>query len=183
MNNYFIIHGSFASPFSNWIPWLRKKLENKNLNVYTPDLPSGVGYQTYDAWDKIMTCYLESGLINENTVIYGHSIAPVFICKFLIEHKVNVKRLVFVCGFNNYSVDGGDYDKVNNSMYLDNLSDIKNYCNDIVCYYSDNDPYVKCETEKEFADAITDNQIIIPGGGHLNSEFGYDEFKELLNNI
>ena len=183
MNNYFIIHGSFASPFSNWIPWLRKELEKKDLTVYTPDLPSGVGYQTYDAWNKIMTCYLENGLINDNTVIYAHSIAPVFICKFLIEHQVKVKRLVFVCGFNNYEVDGGDYDKVNSTMFLDNLSDVKKYCDDIICYFSDNDPYVKYDAEDEFASAITDNKKIIPGGGHLNSEFNYDEFPELLKHI
>ena len=49
-NNYFIIHGSFGSPFSNWFPYLRKELEKRNLEVYTPDLPSGVGYQNYENW-------------------------------------------------------------------------------------------------------------------------------------
>ena len=44
-NNYFIIHGSFSSPFSNWIPWLRRELEKEGLDVYTPDFPIGVGYQ------------------------------------------------------------------------------------------------------------------------------------------
>lgn len=44
-SNYLIIHGSFSSPFSNWIPWLRKEIENGGVeNVYTPDFPSGVGY-------------------------------------------------------------------------------------------------------------------------------------------
>ena len=47
-------------------------------------------------------------------------------------------------------------------------------------FYSDNDPYVKYEAEKEFANAITENQIVISGGGHLNSESGYTEFPELL---
>ena len=65
-------------------------------------------------------------------------------------------------------------------MYLDNLEEIKKYCDDIVCYYSDNDPYVKYEVEKEFADSITNNQKIIPNGVHLNTESGYQEFKELL---
>ena len=46
-NNYFIIHGSFGSPFSNWIPWLRKEIENREEEDYTPDLPTGVGYQNY----------------------------------------------------------------------------------------------------------------------------------------
>lgn len=73
-----------------------------------------------------------------------------------------------------------EYDAVNKSMYFNSLVDIKNYCDDIVCFYSDNDPYVKYEAEKEFADTITNKQIIIKDGGHLNSESGYTEFEELL---
>ena len=65
-------------------------------------------------------------------------------------------------------------------MFLDNLSDIKKYCDDIICYYSDNDPYVKYEVEKEFSDTVSNEQFVIKDGGHLNSESGYTEFTELL---
>ena len=68
-------------------------------------------------------------------------------------------------------------------MYFDNLSDIKKYCDEIICYYSDNDPYVKYEKEKEFADTIATEQILINDGGHLNSESGYTKFEELLKLI
>ena len=68
-------------------------------------------------------------------------------------------------------------------MYFDNLSDIKEYAKEIVCLYSDNDPYVKYDVEKSFADAITDNVVIYPNGGHLNSESGYTEFSDLLKYI
>ena len=179
-NNYLLVHGSFGNPFSNWIPYLRKKIEDKNLEVYTPDFPTGVGYQNYENWSKLLKTYVDANIINENTIIFAHSIAPIFICKFLVENKIRVKRLVLVCGFNNYLGIDKDYDIVNESMYFNNLSDIKNYCSDIVCFYSDNDPYVKYEAEKEFADTITDNHVMISGGGHLNSESGYTEFTELL---
>ena len=180
MNNYFIIHGSFGSPFGNWFPYLRKEIENRNLEVYTPDFPIGVGFQNYENWEKLLKVYLDSGLINENTIIFAHSIAPVFVCKFLIQNKIKVKRLVFVCGFNNYFGINDEYDAVNSSMYLENLSEVKKYCDDIVCYYSDNDPYVRYEMEKKFADTISDNQVVIKNGGHLNSESGYTEFDELI---
>ena len=179
--NYLIIHGSFGSPFVNWVPWLRSELEKENLVVYTPDFPTGVGYQTYDNWSRLLRTYVEAGIINENTVIYAHSIAPVFICKFLVENKIRVKRLVLVCGFNNYFGINDEYDTVNKTMYLDNLENIKMYCKDIVCYYSDNDPYVKYDAEKEFADKISTKQYCIHNGGHLNAESNYSEFKELLN--
>lgn len=100
-----------------------------------------------------------------------------------MEHKIKVKRLVFVCGFHHYFGINEEYNTVNESMYFDNLADIKLYSDDIVCFYSDNDPYVKQEVEKKFADTITNNGILIPNGGHLNSESGYDEFQELLKYI
>lgn len=179
-NNYLLIHGSFGSPFVNWLPWLRKEIENRNLEVYTPDFPTGVGYQNYENWSNILKIYLDAGILNENTTIFAHSIAPIFICKFLVDNKIKVKKLVFVCGFNNYLGIDDDYDAVNKSMYFNNLSDVRNYCNDIVCFYTDNDPYVKYDAEKEFADTITENQVMISGGGHLNSESGYIEFPQLL---
>ena len=98
--------------------------------------------------------YLDLGLINENTTIIGHSIAPVFISKFLVENKVKAKKLIFVCGFNNYLGLNEEYDAVNKSMYFDNLEDVKQYANEIISFYSDNNPYVKYEVEKEFADKI-----------------------------
>ena len=181
--NYFIIHGSFSSPYSNWLGWLHDYIEGEGKQVYVPDFPSGVGYQNYANWNKLLKYYVDLGMINENTTIIGHSIAPVFISKFLVQNKIKVKKLIFVCGFNNYLGINEEYDAVNNSMYFDNLEDVKQYANDIICFYSDNDPYVKYEVEKEFADTITENQIMISGGGHLNSESGYEEFTELLKYI
>ena len=179
-DNYLILHGSFGSPFSNWIPWLRKELEKENLEVYTPDFPTGVGYQNYENWSNLLKTYVAAGVLNENTIIYAHSIAPIFISKFLVQNKIKVKRLIFVCGFNNYFGINEEYDTVNGTMYFDNIEDIKNYCDDIVCYYSDNDPYVKYEVEKDFADTVSHKQCCINNGGHLNSESNYTEFKELL---
>lgn len=80
--NYFLIHGSFGNPFVNWLPWLRKELEGRNREVYTPDFPTGVGFQNYENWSNLLEAYLDAGLITENTTIFAHSIAPVFISKF-----------------------------------------------------------------------------------------------------
>ncbi|MDR0979012.1 MAG: alpha/beta hydrolase [Lachnospiraceae bacterium] len=183
MNNYFIIHGSFGTPFGNWFSWLQDFLKSDDESikkVYVPDFPSGIGYQTYENWSKLLKCYADLGLINENTTIIAHSIAPVFISKFLIENKIKVKKLVFVCGFNNYFGINENYDTVNGSMYLENIEDVKKYANEIICFYSDNDPYVKYEAEKEFADKVATKQIVVAGAGHINAEMGYDTFKEII---
>ena len=50
-----------------------------------------------------------------------------------------------------------------------------------MCYYTENDPYVKLEAEKSFADSIATKTVVIKDGGHLNAESGYTEFEELLD--
>lgn len=180
-NNYFIIHGSFSSPYSNWFSWLADFIVSEEKQVYVPDFPIGVGYQNFENWSKLLKVYLDLGLINENTTIIGHSIAPIFISKFLVENKVKVKKLIFVCGFNNYLGINEEYDAVNNSMYFDNIENVKEYAQDIICFYSDNDPYVKYEVEKEFADKVATEQILLNGAGHINSESGFDTFEEIVN--
>ena len=181
MENYFIIHGSFGSPFGNWFSWLQDFIAADGKQVYVPDFPIGVGYQNYENWSKLLRVYLDLGLINEGTTIIGHSIAPLFISKFLVENKVKVKKLIFVCGFNNYLGINEEYDAVNESMYFDSLKEVKQYSNEIICFYSDNDPYVKYEKEKEFANTIATKQVEIKGARHINSESGFDTFEDIVS--
>ena len=176
-DNYIIIHGSFGSKDGNWFPWLKNKLSDKNVIV--PQMPVGVGNQNFENWSKV----LDELSIDENTTMIAHSIAPVFVCKYLITNKIKVKKLIFVCGFNNYLGIDSDFDAVNEPMFIDNLEDIKNYCNSIICFYSNNDPYVKFEVERSFADKISNEQYIIENGGHINAESGYTEFEEILKVI
>ena len=183
MENYFIIHGSFSSPYSNWFSWLHDFIKSEEKQIYVPSFPIGVGYQNYENWSKLLKYYYDLGLINENTTIIAHSIAPVFVCKFLTQNKIKVKRLVFVCGFNNYFGINEEYDEVNKTMYFDNLEDIKNYSKEIICFYSDNDPYVKYDAEKDFANKIATEQIMLPNAGHINSESGFDIFEEIVSYI
>lgn len=180
MENYFIIHGSFGNPYSNWFAWLHKLIEEDGKEVYVPSFPIGIQYQNFDNWSKLLKTYLDLNLINENTTIIAHSIAPAFISKFLILNKVKVKKIISVCGFNNYFGINEEYDTVNRSMYLDNLEEIKNYADDIICFYSDNDPYVKYEAEKDFADRVASKQVLLEGAGHINAESGFISFEDII---
>ena len=176
MEKYIILHGSFSRTDGNWFPWLSRQLESRGKTVIVPQMPIGVGNQNFDNW----SAEFDKLSIDENTTIIAHSIGPIFVCKYLITNKIKVKKLIFVCGFNNYLGIDADYDAVNEPMFIDNLEDIKQYCSDIVCFYSDDDPYVSYDAEKAFADTIASRQICLKGAGHINAERGYTEFKEIL---
>ena len=98
----------------------------------------------------------------------------------MIENKLKVNKCIFVCGFNNYLGIDEEYDAVNESMYTDGIESVKNYAKDIICFYSNNDPYVKYETELDFANKVATEKILVPNAGHINSESGYDTFEDVV---
>lgn len=179
MKKYIIIHGSFGSNEGNWFPWLKSKLQDLGQEVVVPQMPVGVNVQNFESWSKVM-----DGLhVDENTIIIAHSIAPIFVCKYLIANKISVQKLIFVCGFNGHTGIDPDYDNVNMPMFIDTFEEVKKYCKDIVCFYSDNDPYVPYQKEKTFADKIANKQYIVQGGQHLNAESGFYQFPQILQEI
>lgn len=179
-NNYFVIHGSFGSPFGNWFKWFYENVSKRDNQVIIPQFPIGIQYQNYNNCKSLLDYYKDLNIINNNTIFVGHSIGAIFIVKYLIENNIKLGKIILVSGFNNYTVDGGDYDKVNSSFFADNITGIKKLVKEIICIYGDNDPYVKQEALSDFADKIATSQIVIKNGGHLNAESGYVEFNEII---
>lgn len=182
MNNYFIIHGSYGNPYKNWIPWLKQELSKRKLNCIVPSFPTPYK-QDYDSWSKILKSYWEIGYITENTTFITHSLGGIFIVKFLLEHKIKVKKIITVAGFNNLEFQ--DDMNLYKSFYLDEdkMVYIRSYCNNIISFYSDNDPYVQRDVAEIFADNILAEKVLINNAGHFNEKYGYTEFKELLKYI
>lgn len=52
-------------------------------------MPVGVENQNFENWSKVMSTLT----INDNTIIIAHSIAPIFICKYLITNKGKSKKV------------------------------------------------------------------------------------------
>lgn len=179
MNNYFIIHGSYGNPYKNWIPWLKKQLSKRKLNCIVPSFPTPYK-QDYESWSKILKAYLEIGYITEDTTFITHSLGGIFIIKFIIENKIKVKKIITVAGFNN--LEFNDDMNLYNSFYIEDnqLAKIKDYCQEIISIYSDNDLYVPIEDALNFVNQVSSDKILIKNAGHFNEKSGYTEFKELL---
>ena len=52
-----------------------------------------------------------------------------------------------------------------------------------MCFGGDNDPYVPMDILQDFAIKLGTKLIIVKNGGHLNAEFGFTKFPQLLEKI
>ena len=127
--------------------------------------------------------YFKIGYITEDTTFITHSLGGIFLVKFLIDNKIKVKKIITVAGFNNIQFD--DDNSLYDSFYMKNEDLIKicDLCDEIICTYSDNDPYISIGKSESFADMIKGQKVVINNAGHFNEKYGYKEFKEILEYV
>ena len=174
--NFFIIHGVYANPDSNWFPWLKKELENRSYEVIIPKFPTPFD-QSLESWLRTIAKY--ENKINEETVLIGHSLGAAFILSYLEQINKKIKAAFLVAGF--HKMLGIEYDEINKTFIDKNFdwNKIKNSCEKFFIVTSDNDPYIPIEINKDLAGILGAKLTIIHNGGHLNAKSGFTSFPEL----
>jgi len=183
MKKIFIIHGWGADSKSDWIPWLKKELENKNFEVFTPDMPNTDG-PVIENWLSKFQELLPSP--DENCILIGHSIGCQAIMRYLesLEDKVVNKIILVAPWFNLKGLN--DKELLVAKPWIEALIDfdkVKSATKEIICLFSDNDPVVPIEDEKLFKKRLDAETIIFNNKGHFNGEDGIIEIPEILEFI
>jgi predicted alpha/beta hydrolase family esterase len=173
-----IVHGSYGNPNENWFPWLASALREKKRQPLVPHMPEAE-YQNLQSWSKVLDSY--EGCLAEELDVYSHSLGPAFVVDFVVSRRRPIKKAVFVAPFYGL-INIEEFDRVNNTFFVQKsyLQEFRKLCNQVICVFSDNDPYVPLRLSEEFAELTGASVIPVPGGKHLNSSAGYKEFPLLL---
>lgn len=181
IENAILIHGTFGSPDENWMGWLKKELERKGVEVIAPQFPAGEE-QNLKNWLRVFENYKH--VMGPKTIMVGHNIGPAFIFRVLERSNVRILSSFLVAPFSR-TLRVPKHDEAN-STFLEKEFDwdkIRKNCASFHVYGSDNDPYVKFSQEDFVAKRLDATMRVIEGAGHMDSEAGYREFKELLGDI
>lgn len=176
---FFIIHGTGGEPDSNWLPWLKEKLENEGHDVVIPDFP-GIEDQSLESWMSNFESYRDE--LTDDTVFVAHSVGPAFVLN-LLERGVEAEACFFVAGFT--GLLGNRFDEPNHTI-TDRDFDferIRENCDYFRLYHADDDPYVPLSKAEDLAERLDAELQVIEGGGHLSESSGYTELPELLKDI
>lgn len=182
MKQALILHGTDASPKSNWFMWLKLQLEQIGYKVWLPQLPNcdRPNSKTYNNFLLTNPDFK----LNNNTIIIGHSSSAVEILHLLqsLSDDTKIKSAFLVSAF----VNDLGWD-VLRGLFTEQLdfAKIKTMADKLVIVHSDNDPYVPLDHARFLAVNLDGKLVVVKGQGHFNIEQSkdYETFPLLLGLI
>jgi uncharacterized protein len=177
--NVMVIHGAYGYPEENWFDWLRKELHGVNIECHVPQLPTPEN-QHLSHWTDVFNDSCQH-LIHSNTIMIGHSLGAAFVLRWLEQQDCQLKTVVLVGAFLG-EVGIEKFDSINQSFFETEFDwrRIQKNSRQFICYYGDNDPYVKRDHFNFIADHLSAVKIIVSKAGHFNAASGYIQFPQLL---
>jgi len=174
---FFIVHGSYSSPESNWFPDLKEKLEALNQTVIAPAFPSPQN-QSLEHWMKVFEKYLPTIRSVDKVCMIGHSLGPLFILHAIEKHDLKIDSAIFVSPFLEKLDRSEQIDIANATFYKKDFDFewLKKLIPLSYTLYSDNDPYVEKKHSLAFAEKMGSSVIQVQKAGHMNAEINLNEF-------
>jgi len=178
-SNVVIVHGAYGYPEENWFGWLKRSLVSEKMVCHVPALPTPEN-QDLQTWLGTFNRAVEH-LINEKTILIGHSLGAAFILRWLEASKQHIQAAVLVGAFIG-SVGHEQFDTINQSFFQTafDWKLIKECSQHFISYYGTEDCYVSRNQFDMIADHLGAHKIIIAKAGHFNTASGYEQFPHLL---
>lgn len=139
--------------------------------------------QSFDTWLHVAKDALQS-TDPDQTVLVGHSMGCGFALRLAELTAKPYRAIMSAAPF--VEMIGNPFFDTRNATFIEHTFDwpkIKNGAKDFVFYAGDNDPYVPLAMSRRVTDPLGVELQIVPGGGHLNAEFGMKSFDKLLQTI
>ncbi len=188
ISNVVIVHGSpskdrtkekgyIPHSLNHWFPWLKRELEKRGIKTITPEMPTAWAPK-YDEWKSIM----DKLIVNENTILIGHSAGGAFLVRWLAETGKKIKKLILVSP----GKAGHESNHLLNNFYASKADlNIKNNFDKLIIFTADDDISYHIPNAYEYQKELGGKLIHLGKGyGHFCKGYmGTEEFPELLNEI
>ncbi len=175
-----LAHGLGGTPSSNWLPWLKRALEKRGVEVHVPGLPDPET-PNLATWAQAIID-LE---IDKNTVLVGHSLGAAAVVKAL-EHSEKSAHAAYLAAPAVSKNIGKPYaervSSILQSTPLDWSAAVEKAKNWVV-FQSSNDPYVPAINAALVAEKTGAEVVSVEAAGHFSDSDGYAVFQQLFDHI
>ncbi len=161
---------------SHWLPWLQQQLNIHGILSQTPEMPEPYA-PDYEKWKSIF----EQFILDEETILVGHSCSGGFIVKYLSEHTVKVNKVILVAPWINTK-------REDNITMFDTLKideDLTLKTNGVTIFSSSNDDVAIKNSIDTLVASIKNIKVVeFKNYGHFcYADMGIRSFPELLEEI
>jgi uncharacterized protein len=158
------------------MPWLKNNLEKRGINVSNKLYPCDWN-PIYTEWKK----EFEKSIINEDTILVGHSAGCGFLIRWLGESKKKVNKVILVAPA---VIQSKKWKFINNLLDFELNKDIIKFVNKTVIFFSDNDSKEILNSVNKLSELFYIKPTKLKNHGHFTfGDMGTDEFPELLDKI
>jgi len=187
MKNIFILHSLNGDTLEFWGKDVKQKFDDK-VNVYMPKFPIR-GKSKYEKFDEILSKYLSSHELNENSIVICHSIANPYFIRFCREHNFVPNNYIAVAPGATYYYPSSRNDytvEVKKQSYLKKEDfEFSSKFKNIYLLYSDEDDK-NMEKFTRFSADFNTKDIYLKGYNHFDGYhriYQIPELIELINNL
>lgn len=174
MKRVFIIHGWGGSSKNNWLPWLKKELEQRKFKAIVPEMPN-TEKPKIEEWVSFLK--EQAGDVDENTYFIGGSIGCQTILRYLerLPKKIKIGGIVFAAPWFNLfpepiEEEGGTETAKPWIKTPINIKKVLTHTNKIAAIFSDDDPFVPLTDVKIFRKKLKAKIIIEHEKGHFDDK-------------
>ncbi len=176
MKKALFLHAWYATPESDWYPWLKAELQKKGYKVWIPEIPT-MPTKSPDM-ETMLKFILEKNFIDENTVVIGHSLGSVLALRLAERAKFGKGILLAAWDYNDLTPEHQSFwpNMMNHELIKKNVPEW-------VMLISDNDPYVTKFIAHEMADRLSAKAVEVGTKGHFLTKDGVTQVPEILEFI
>lgn len=171
MKKVLLLHAWYNHPSSDWYPWLKEKLEESGFEVLIPSLPT----MNSDRPDLAELLSVTGALINEDTIVIGHSLGGVLALRLAEKKKMKMVITVSAWDYDDLYPQHQLFwkDKINHEAIVKNVKDI-------TVIHSDNDLFLTALQSENMSKRLKGKFILVKGAGHFTAKEGITEIPQIL---
>jgi uncharacterized protein len=181
MKRAIILHGLQSTADSNWFPWLKAELEQRDYQVWLPDLP-GADHPVASHWVSYL---LSSSWEFNQSLVIGHSagaVAALYLAQSMPD-QIRLKGVVAVSAFLPVAPDNELYQELKDLHDTQfDFAKMQKGCDNFLFVHSDDDPYCPLEGAQQLAQQTGGSLQLLRGGQHFSASRNpaFRQFPRLL---
>lgn len=164
-----------GSPKDNWFPYLKKELEQLNIQVIDPEFPDNI-IAPESSWIP----FLHSLKPDSNTILIGHSSGAIAAMRYAEKHPLLGTALIGA-----YHTDLNIPSEIQSGYFNRpwNWEKIKNNLKWIVQFASQNDPWIPIAEARYVHQKLNTDYYESPDEGHFGGDYYKPIFPDLVSAI